>query len=123
VSVTHVGTRRAFAAGITADPTSSWVAQPARHGSRQGAEWGLRASHVRIEHDPKSTDEFGALLAADGCKAQRIAPPAPDPNAPAEWLPSPCAASCSPDPLYSASPKRHRKPGEPAVNECEVIAL
>jgi putative transposase len=36
----HYGSRRAFVAGITANPDGHWVAQQARNASMQMAEWG-----------------------------------------------------------------------------------
>ena len=45
----HVGTRRAFTAGVTANPDSAWVAQQARNASMQMAEWGLPPKYLLIE--------------------------------------------------------------------------
>ncbi|WP_439630342.1 integrase core domain-containing protein [Gemmata sp.] len=80
----HAGTRRAFVAGISANPTSSWVTQQARNASMQMAEWGLQATHVLINHDTKHTDDFGAVLAVDGCEVTRVGPRAPNRDAYAE---------------------------------------
>ena len=80
----HVGTRRAFVTGISANPTSSWVTQQARNASMQMAEWGLPATHVLIDHDTKYTAEFDRVLGVDGCKVKRVGPRAPNLNAYAE---------------------------------------
>ncbi|VTU02510.1 Integrase catalytic region OS=Rhodopirellula sallentina SM41 GN=RSSM_03231 PE=4 SV=1 [Gemmataceae bacterium] len=70
----HVGTRRAFVAGISANPTRWWVTQQARNASMQMGEWGLPATHVLIDHDTKYTAVFDAVLAAEGCGVKRVGP-------------------------------------------------
>jgi putative transposase len=64
----HVGTRRAFTAGITANPNSAWVAQQGRNASMQMAEWGLPPKYLLIDHDTKFTDSFDAVFEAEGVK-------------------------------------------------------
>jgi putative transposase len=90
----HVGTRRAFVAGIAANPSSSWVTQQARNASMQMAEWGLPATHVLIDHDTKYTAAFDAVLVADGCAVKRVGPRARIETSPPSGSPRPCAASC-----------------------------
>jgi putative transposase len=77
----HVGTRRAFTAGITAKPDSAWVAQQARNASMQMAEWGLPPKYLLIDHDAKFTGQFDAVFEAEGAKVQRVGPQAPNLNA------------------------------------------
>ena len=76
----HVGSRRAFVAGITPNPTGEWTAQQARNASMQMAEWGLPATHLILDHDTKFTDSFDAVFKADGCEAKRVGPMAPNMN-------------------------------------------
>jgi putative transposase len=78
------GTRRAFVAGISANPTSSWVTQQARDALIQMAKWDLPATHVLIDHDTMYTAAFDAVLAAGGCAVKRVGPRPPNLNAYAE---------------------------------------
>lgn len=53
----------------------------------QMAEWGLGASRVLIDNDPKFIDGFDAVFEAEGCKVKRVGPRAPNRNAYAErWV-------------------------------------
>jgi putative transposase len=80
----HVGTRRAFAAGVTANPDAAWVAQQARNASMQMAEWGLPPKYLLLDHDTKFTDQFDAVFEAEGAEVKRVGPKAPNLNAVAE---------------------------------------
>ncbi len=77
----HVGTRRAFVAGITARPDAAWVTQQACNASMQFADWTLPATHLLIDHDTKFVPGFDAVFAADGTEVKRVGPRAPNMNA------------------------------------------
>src|SRR5262249_1359411 len=79
-----VGTRRAFTAGVTANPDSAWVTQQARNASIQMAEWGLPARFLLLDHDAKFTGAFDSVFEADGTEVKRVGPVAPNLNAYAE---------------------------------------
>jgi hypothetical protein len=74
----RVGSRRAFGAGITANPTGEWTAQQARNASMQMTEWGLPATYLLLDHDSKFTDKFDAVFATDNCEVKRVGPLAPN---------------------------------------------
>jgi putative transposase len=80
----HVGSRRAFIAGTSTNPTGEWTAQQARNASMQMADWGLPATHLLIDHDSKFTDSFDAVFQTDNCVVKRVGPQAPNLNAFAE---------------------------------------
>ena len=85
----HVGSRRVFVSGVTAEPRAAWVAQQARNASMQMSEWRLPASRVFIDHDSKFTRDFDAVFEAEGTAVQRVGPVAPNLNAYAErWVQS-----------------------------------
>jgi putative transposase len=77
----HVGSRRAFFSGFTANPTAEWVKQQARNASMQMAEWGLPASHLLIDHDTKFSAGFDTVFEAEGTEVKRVGPRAPNLNA------------------------------------------
>lgn len=77
----HLGTRRAFTAGVTANPDSAWVTQQARNASMQMAEWGLPARFLLLDHDTKFTTSFDAVFQAEGTEVKRVGPMAPNLNA------------------------------------------
>lgn len=84
-----IESRRAFVAGVTANPDTAWVRQQARNASTQMADWGLPASRILIDHDGKFTDKFDAVFEADGTEVKRVGPVAPNLNAYAErWVQS-----------------------------------
>ena len=86
---THVGTRRAFAAGVTANPDSAWVAQQARNALMQMTEWGLPPKYLLLDNDTKFTDRLDAVFEADGAEVKRVGPVAPNLNGYAErWVQS-----------------------------------
>jgi hypothetical protein len=76
----HYGSRRAFVAGVTANPDGQWVTQQARNASMQMAEWGLPPSRILIDYDSKFPRSFDAVFAAEGAKVQRVGPRAPNLN-------------------------------------------
>jgi putative transposase len=85
----HVGSRRVIASAPTASPDSAWVAQQARNASMQMQEWGLEATHLLIDNDPKFTSSFDAVFQADDVEVKRVGPRAPNMNAYAErWVQS-----------------------------------
>jgi putative transposase len=85
----HIGSRRVFVSGVSAEPCAVWVAQQARNATMEMADWGLPASRVFIDHDAKFTRDFDAVFAAEGTAVQRVGPRAPNLNAYAErWVQS-----------------------------------
>lgn len=80
----HIGSRRAFVAGISANPTHGWVTHQVRNASMQIAEWGHGAEQILIDHDKKFPRAFDAVFEAEGVKVTRIGPGAPNLNAYAE---------------------------------------
>jgi putative transposase len=85
----HGGSRRVIVSAPTANPDSAWVAQQARNATMQMAEWGSGATHLLIDNDPKFTDHFDAVLAAQDAEVKRVGPRAPNMNAYAErWVQS-----------------------------------
>ncbi|MBA4192283.1 MAG: integrase, partial [Planctomycetaceae bacterium] len=76
----HVGSRRAFVAGITPNPTGEWTAQQARNASMRMADWGLPPSYLILDHDTKFTGSFDAVFKADDCEVKRVGPMAPNMN-------------------------------------------
>ncbi|MGL6097898.1 MAG: integrase core domain-containing protein, partial [Fimbriiglobus sp.] len=83
----HVGTRRVFVAGVTANPNAEWVTQQARNFTMAAADMTLGVTHLLIDHDTKFTAAFDAVLAADGVAVKRVGPRAPNLNAFAErWV-------------------------------------
>jgi putative transposase len=83
----HVGSRRAFVAGITAHPDAAWVTQQARNASMVMADWGLPATHLLLDHDTKFASGFDAVFEAEGVLVKRVGPRAPNLNAYAErWV-------------------------------------
>jgi putative transposase len=91
----HIGSRRAFVAGVTANPDAAWVTQQARNASMQMADWRLPASRILIDYDSKFPRSFDAVFAAEGAKVQRVGPQAPNLNAVAERSRNPVASSAS----------------------------
>jgi putative transposase len=80
----HVGSRRAFIAGITPNPTGEWTAQQARNATMQMTEWGLPATYLLLDHDSKFTDQFDAVFQTENREVKRVGPLAPNLNAFAE---------------------------------------
>ncbi|MBA4192722.1 MAG: integrase, partial [Planctomycetaceae bacterium] len=80
----HVGSRRAFVAGITTNPTGEWTAQQARNASMQMADWGLPPSYLILDHDTKFTGSFDAVFEAEDCEVKRVGLMAPNMNPHAE---------------------------------------
>jgi putative transposase len=76
----HYESRRAFVAGVTANPDGHWVTQQARNASMQMAEWGLPATHLLIDYDSKFPRSFDAVFTADGTEVKRVGPRAPNLN-------------------------------------------
>ena len=90
----HFGSRRAFVAGVTANPDGSWVTQQARNASMQMAEWGWPPSHLLIDYDTKFTRSFDAVFTAEGAKVQRVGPVAPNLNSVIERFLQSLRAEC-----------------------------
>lgn len=80
----HLGTRRVYLAGITAQPDRNWVTQQARNFALHLDEQGLEITHLIIDHDTKYVAEFDAVLEAEGAEVKRVGPCLPDMNAHAE---------------------------------------
>jgi putative transposase len=68
----HIGSRRVFVSGVTAQPDAAWVAQQARNATMEMSEWGLPATRVFIDHDKKFTRAFDAVLEAEVTVIQRV---------------------------------------------------
>jgi putative transposase len=90
----HIGSRRAFVAGVSANPTHEWVTQQARNASMQMAEWSYGAERILIDYDKKFPRSFDAVFKAEGVKVQRVGPAAPNLNAYAERFAQSLRAEC-----------------------------
>jgi putative transposase len=85
----HVGNRRVFVSGVTANPDSAWVSQQASNATMQMAEWGLPARFLLLDHDAMFTRDFDRVFEAEGTEVKRVGPVAPNLNAYAErWAQS-----------------------------------
>jgi putative transposase len=76
----HYGSRRAFVAGVTANPDGQWVTQQARNASMQMADWRLPATHLLIDYDSKFPRTFDAVFKAEDIEVKRVGPQAPNLN-------------------------------------------
>jgi len=80
----HIGTRRVFLAGATPHPNAMWMAQQARNFSMHAADIGLLPSHLIRDRDGKFTEQFDAILTAEGVDIVKLPPASPNLNAFAE---------------------------------------
>jgi putative transposase len=70
----HVGSRRVFVSGTTANPDGIWMAQQARNLSMVAGEGPKPATHLILDLDTKFTAKFEEILIADGITPVRTAP-------------------------------------------------
>jgi putative transposase len=85
----HIGSRRVFVSGVTANPDSAWVAQQARNATMEMADWGLPGRFLLLDHNAKFTRDFDAVFEAEGTEVKRVGPMTPNLNAYAErWIQS-----------------------------------
>ena len=80
----HVGSRRVFVSGVTANPDGTWMAQQARNFAMVASEGPKPATHLIRDRDTKFTAKFDEILGADGIKPVRTQPRSPNMNAFAE---------------------------------------
>jgi putative transposase len=62
----HVGRRRVFVSGVSANPNHNWVTQQARNASMQMSEWRLPPSLLLIDHEKKFPRTFVSVFKAEG---------------------------------------------------------
>jgi putative transposase len=80
----HPGTRKAFVAGVSANPGPDWMKQQARKATMKMEELGLPPKYLILDHDSKYTKDFDAVFVAEGAEIIRVGPKAPNLNAHAE---------------------------------------
>jgi putative transposase len=80
----HIGSRRVYLAGTTAHPDGAWVRQQARNAAMHFQEQAVKPAHLLRDNDTKYTQEFDAVLEAEGIAVHRITPVSPNLNAYAE---------------------------------------
>jgi putative transposase len=90
----HIGSRRAFVSGISANSTHEWVTQQGRNAPMQMAEWSHGAERIFIDYDKKFSRSFDEVFKAEGVKVQRVGPVAPNLNAYAERFAQSLRAEC-----------------------------
>ncbi len=80
----HVGSRRVFVSGITANPDAVWMKQQARNFSMISADEPTPPKYLIMDLDSKFTAEFRDILKTDGVEPIRVGPCKPNLNAHAE---------------------------------------
>lgn len=80
----HIGTRRVFVSGMSANPDNIWMKQQARNFAMTFADAPLAASHLIRDRDCKFTADFDQILKDDGIETVRTAIRSPNMNAYAE---------------------------------------
>ncbi len=80
----HVGSRRVYITGVTAQPDGVWVAQQARNLALifEGQEH--KPAYLLRDYDTKFTGQFDEILEAEGLEVKAVGPRAPTMNAYAE---------------------------------------
>jgi putative transposase len=85
----HVGSRRVYLCGVTANPDKAWVQQQARNVAMHFADQPVKPTILIHDMDGKFTPAFDALLESEGVTIQKVGPRAPNLNAYAErWIES-----------------------------------
>ncbi len=85
----HVGSRRVVMAGMTQNPTASWVAQQARNLAMEFDDEEDKPTHLIRDNDSKFPPQFDAVFKAENVDVVRTCVRAPNMNAFMErWLQS-----------------------------------
>jgi putative transposase len=85
----HIGSRRVFVSGVSANPDRPWMIQQARNMSMVWAEEPAPARVLMRDHDSKFVCEFDAIFEANDTEIKKLGPMAPNLNAVAErWVQS-----------------------------------
>ena len=85
----HLGSRRVYVSGLTAQPDRAWTVQQARHVAMHFAEQPEKPTILLRDFDGKFAPEFDAILKADGVTVKKVGPHAPHLHAYAErWVQS-----------------------------------
>ncbi|MBY0526194.1 MAG: integrase core domain-containing protein [Gemmataceae bacterium] len=85
--VIHVGSRRVFVSGMTAQPDQAWTMQQARNMALHFAEQPDKPTLLLRDHDGKFPPEFDQILESEGVEVKKVGPLAPNLNAYAErWV-------------------------------------
>jgi putative transposase len=85
----HVGSRRVYLAGMSANPDAAWMKQQARNVAMHFAEQPAKPRFLLRDYDGKFTREFDALLQSEGVEVKKVGPRAPNLSAHAErWVQS-----------------------------------
>src|SRR5262249_55243660 len=80
----HVGSRRVFVSGMSANPDRVWMAQQARNAALHFAEQPVAPRFLLRDNDGKFVPEFDQVLADEGIEVKRLVPQSPNLNAYAE---------------------------------------
>jgi len=85
----HLGSRRVYVSGLTAQPDRAWMIQQARNLAMNFAEQPVKPTMLLRDYDGKFAPEFDAILEAEGVTVKKVGPHAPNLNACAErWVQS-----------------------------------
>jgi putative transposase len=85
----NVQSRRVHVLGMTANPTSEWMAQQARNLCMHWQDQEQPASDLIRDRDGKFTAQFDAIVTSEGVQVVRLTPGTPNLNAYAErWVQS-----------------------------------
>ncbi len=77
----HIGSRRVFVSGISANPDSVWMKQQAKNFSMTFADTSTPPKYLIMDLDSKFTAEFRDMLKGDGVESIRVGPCKPNLNA------------------------------------------
>jgi hypothetical protein len=80
----HVGTRRVFLGGITANPTDAWMRQAARNLTSGGCDLLAKCRYLLRDRDTKFTVGFDMILRTAGIEPLALPPRSPNLNASGE---------------------------------------
>jgi putative transposase len=77
----HIGSRRVFVSGTTANPDNIWMKQQAKNFAMTFADTPLAPSHLIRDRDTKFTADFDQILKDDGVETVRTPIRSPNMNA------------------------------------------
>jgi hypothetical protein len=72
----HLGSRRVYVSGLTAQPDRAWMAQQARNVAMHFAEQPEKPTILLRDYDGKFAPEFDAILEAEGVSVKKVGPQA-----------------------------------------------
>ena len=90
----HLGSRRVYVSGLTAQPDRAWTVQQARNVAMHFAEQPVKPAILLRDYDGKFAPEFDAILEADGVTVKKVGPHAPNLNAIAERFVQTAKSEC-----------------------------